>query len=61
MRFLGDVLIHDLIKEDPPKALRLLGLTEAAEATLGRAGQAGERRGTRPSFASSRDARCHSA
>jgi hypothetical protein len=31
VRFLGDVLIHDLIKEDRPKALRLLGDLEAGE------------------------------
>ena len=31
MRFLGDVLFHDFVKEDRPKALRLLGEIEAAE------------------------------
>jgi len=29
--FLGDVLIQDLVKADPPKALRLLGELEAVE------------------------------
>jgi hypothetical protein len=31
MGFLGDVLIRDLIKEDRPKTLRLLGEIEPAE------------------------------
>jgi hypothetical protein len=39
-----------------PKALRLLGEIQAAEQRWG-ASQAGERRGTRPLFASPRDAR----
>ena len=31
MGFLGDVLIPDVVKEDRPKTLRLLGEIEAAE------------------------------